>query len=137
MFDSEPFGQRAVRLGFVTSEQVRDALVTQQMLAQKAGLIGEILVEMGWLEPTQYIEVVHELAETEERKPHGEAQEAFVDLALGRKYVEPLHVEMARKIQSGWIRKNKLIGQVMVELGYLKPGQLDTIIATYSNGKAG
>lgn len=135
MFDSEPFGQRAVRLGFVTSEQVRDALVTQQILAQKAGLIGEILVEMGWLDPAQYIEVVHELAE--ENRPHGEVQEAFVALVLDRKYAQPLHVEMARKIQSGWIRKNKLIGQVMVELGYLTGGQLDKIVATYTDGKSG
>lgn len=136
MFDSEPFGQRAVRLGFATSEQVREAVETQKMLAEKAGLIGEILVEMGWLTAEQYIDIVQQIAE-EHQGDHDAAQEAFITNARKKHKLDPTHVDLARKIQSGWIRKNKLIGQVMVELGFISAEQLEQIIATYRNDDQG
>ena len=136
MVDSEPFGQRAVRLGLATSEQVRQALETQKILAEKAGLLGEILVEMGWLDPVHYIEVVQELAENDEEEDREQVQERFAQMALERDYIESEQLEQARQIQSTRTQKNKLIGQIMVEMGILAGGERDRVLKSYSsNGK--
>lgn len=131
MFESEPFGQRAVRLGLVTSQQVREALETQQLLSEKSGLLGEILVEMGWMDPQHYIEIVQELMEEDADAERERIQERFVARATEKHYVNPDQVDQARKIQSGWSRKNKLIGQVMVEMGFIRPEQLQNVLTTY------
>ena len=135
--DYEPFGQRTVRLGLATSEQVREALETQRLLAEKAGLLGEILVEMGWLDPTYYIEIVQQLAD--DKTPSGRAtvQERFTKLALEKGCVTPDQVKEGRRIQSTRTHKNKLIGQIMVEMGIIAPRDRDRVLATYKdNGHA-
>lgn len=137
MFESEPFGQRAVRLGLATSEQVREALETQKLLAEKAGLLGEILVEMGWLDPMRYIETVEEVSSMEGQNAHGGVQEHFIEALLRRNYIASHDIENARKIQADRIRKNKLIGQIMVEMGILDPSDRDRVLTTYrDNGKS-
>ena len=137
VFESEPFGQRAVRLGLATSEQVREALETQKLLAEKAGLLGEILVEMGWLDPMRYIEVVEEVSSMEGQNAPGGVQERFIEALLRRNYVANHDLDNARKIQADRIRKNKLIGQIMVEMGILDPIDRDRVLATYrDNGKS-
>ena len=60
----EPFGQVAVRKGYVSPQQVTDALdrqrdITQQGSAHK--LIGMIMLEMGSLGTTELIDVLREL----------------------------------------------------------------------------
>lgn len=137
VFEAEPFGQRAVRLGLATSEQVREALETQKLLSEKAGLLGEILVEMGWLDPIKYIEVVEEVSAAQAPGAAGGIQERFIDVLLQKRYVAGHEVEDARKIQADRIRKNKLIGQIMVEMGILDPTDRDRVLATYrDNGKS-
>jgi len=133
VFDSEPFGQRAVRLGFATSEQVRMALKTQSMMAEKSGLIGEILVEMGWLDPQDYMSLVQELLEKTEGsdKQHDKIQEDFVTLAVERGFVDEDRVSEARRIQQGFARKIRLIGQIMVDMGFITPDECEKIIETY------
>jgi len=133
VFDSEPFGQRAVRLGFATSEQVRMALKTQSMMAEKSGLIGEILVEMGWLDPQDYMSLVQELLEKTEGsdKQHDKIQEDFVTLAVERGFVDEGRVSEARRIQQGFARKIRLIGQIMVDMGFITPDECEKIIETY------
>ena len=134
MFGSEPFGQRAVRLGFATSDQVRQALETQSMLACKSGLIGEILVEMGWLNPQDYIKIVQQLTAggASEGKSHKELQEGFVRAALAQGLVDEERVAEARLIQSRFKRRNRLIGQVMVEMGIISAQECERILETYS-----
>ena len=133
MFDSEPFGQRAVRLGLATSEEVRLALKTQSMMAEKSGLIGEILVEMGWLDPQDYMSLVQELLEQSEcdSKDHKDIQEEFVKQALERKYVGEEQLGAARKIQEGFARKIRLIGQIMVEMGFITSEECQKVMETY------
>lgn len=133
MFDSEPFGQRAVRLGLVTSNQVRQALETQEMLGQKSGLLGEILVEMGWLDPQDYMKIVSSLVEETDgvSRSHSELQEQFVKTAIEMGCVDERVVEQARKIQSGYVRKIRLIGQIMVDMGFLDDQQCERILQTY------
>ncbi len=133
MFDSEPFGQRAVRLGMATSEQVRLALETQVMLAQKSGLLGEILVEMGWLDAQDYLKIVQDLAKERSggSRNHEDLQEAFVDEALERGCVSRDRLEEAKTIQANFTRKNRLIGQVMVEMGFITAEECKEILKTY------
>lgn len=132
MFDSEPFGQRAVRLGLATSEQVRLALQTQSMMAEKSGLIGEILVEMGWLDPQDYMSLVQDLLENDEAgKAHSDIQERFVKHALERGYADEKRIAEARKIQEGFTRKMRLIGQIMVDMNFLTTEECRKIIETY------
>ena len=60
----EPFGQVAVRRGYVTQQQVVEALSRQKDLAsggQVHKLIGMIMLEMGALGTSELIEVLREL----------------------------------------------------------------------------
>ena len=127
--NSEPFGQRAVRLGFVTSEQVRRALETQDMLARKGGLIGEILVEQGWMDPEAHIGAIREISSNAAATAQ-EAEERFIALSLKRSLVTREDVDKAREIQRRR-SKNSLIGQILVEMGVITPQNRDRILATY------
>jgi hypothetical protein len=60
----EPFGQVAVRKGFVTQVQVTEALARQKSIAEGGTahkLIGMIMLEMGSLGTTELIDVLREL----------------------------------------------------------------------------
>ncbi len=57
----EPFGQRAIRLGFLSSEDLDQALASQRRrdaAGEAHQLIGMILVEMGCLTTTQLLSVL-------------------------------------------------------------------------------
>ncbi len=60
MRKKEPFGQVAIRLGFVKPAQVDAALEVQQSLrkAGKPRLIGMIMLEMGMISSEQLIEML-------------------------------------------------------------------------------
>lgn len=60
----EPFGQVAIRKGYVNEQQVREALARQKDLIQNGAphkLIGMIMLEMGALDTTELIEVLREM----------------------------------------------------------------------------
>ncbi len=60
----EPFGQAAVRRGYVTQQQVNDALSRQGDIAaggEAHKLIGMIMLEMGALGTSELIEVLREM----------------------------------------------------------------------------
>ncbi|MBI2899322.1 MAG: hypothetical protein HYY17_04010 [Planctomycetes bacterium] len=57
----EPFGQVAIRKGYVSEQQVHEALVQQRCLKEKGEkhkLIGMVLLEMGALGTTELIDVL-------------------------------------------------------------------------------
>jgi hypothetical protein len=57
----EPFGQVAIRRGYVSEQQVQDALAHQRELRdrnEKHKLIGLILLEMGALGTTELIDIL-------------------------------------------------------------------------------
>ena len=59
--ERERFGERAVRMGFVTEAEVREALRLQRSLAGEKKphmLIGLVLLEMGALTNEQLIEIL-------------------------------------------------------------------------------
>ena len=61
MTKAEPFGQVAIRMGFVTDSQVQAALEVQDSM-QKAGrkrrLIGMILLDLGMISSQQLIDIL-------------------------------------------------------------------------------
>ncbi len=60
----EPFGQIAVRKGYVSQAQVTDALGRQKTLLDSGAprkLIGMIMLEMGALGTTELIDILREL----------------------------------------------------------------------------
>lgn len=60
----EPFGQVAVRRGYVTQQQVSEALSRQKDIrdgGQTHKLIGMIMLEMGALGTSELIEVLREM----------------------------------------------------------------------------
>ncbi len=60
----EPFGRVAMRKGYVTEQQVQDALARQKDLAHNGvphKLIGMIMLEMGALDTTELIDVLREM----------------------------------------------------------------------------
>jgi len=63
----EKVGEIAVRLGFITPEEVHKALRRQQEIEKTEGkrrLLGLVMVEQGLLSTTQLIEVLKELEHT-------------------------------------------------------------------------
>ena len=60
----EPFGQAAIRKGYVNTTQVQDALHRQGSIREQGGehkLIGMIMLEMGLLGTTELIEILKDL----------------------------------------------------------------------------
>ncbi len=60
----EPFGQVAVRKGYVTQAQVADALAFQKCLPGKGQphrLIGLVMLDLGLLGTTELIEILRDL----------------------------------------------------------------------------
>ena len=56
----EPFGARAMMMGFTTTPQIEKALLTQQKLADRGEkkLLGMILVEMQAINTTQLLAIL-------------------------------------------------------------------------------
>ena len=60
----EPFGQTAARKGYVTQQQVTDALARQKEIVQSGAphkLIGMVMLETGALGTTELIDVLREM----------------------------------------------------------------------------
>lgn len=69
------FGEVAIRKGFVTASQVKEALAEQMSLDPTARLrphrlIGEILFEKGWITQYQIAIVLEELIKNRSRSSH-------------------------------------------------------------------
>ena len=60
----EPFGQVAIRKGYLSEQQIHDALAHQLNLKEKGEkhkLIGMVLLEMGALGTTELIDILKEM----------------------------------------------------------------------------
>ena len=60
----EPFGQTAVRKGYVSQQQVTDALAKQREIVQSGAphkLIGMVMLEMSALGTTELIDILREM----------------------------------------------------------------------------
>ena len=60
----EMFGKVAIRLGYVTKERVKEALLIQRRLREKNKehkLIGMVMLEQGMLGTTELIEIIRQM----------------------------------------------------------------------------
>ena len=130
----ELFGQRAMRLGFASELEIKTALETQKILMRRSKMLGDIFLELNFIDQDKYLKVVDAI--DEERKGKDimaeEACELFCEKAVAFGYVNEDQVKKAKKVRKELEVRGKLIGQVMIELGALTNQQLQEILTTYS-----
>jgi len=134
MVKKELFGERAIRLGFVSEKDVELALETQQMLANRSNLLGDIMLDLEFIDHEQYVKILAAVdAKLAGKKRASEGiSEIFCRMALDLGFVTEDQVRKARKIQQNWQRRAKLVGQIMLDLGSLTEKQLQKILDSYS-----
>lgn len=115
---AEPFGAFLVRLGYVTPEQVQAGLRHQRRMRKMR--IGEILVDRGLLEEAELDRV---LADRRAHHPPPPLGEYLVD----RGVLDETQLRGALDEQT--LRRQRKIGEVLVELGHLTEQALQDAVA--------
>ncbi len=132
--EKEHFGERAVRLGFADERDIMTALETQEILMRRSKMLGDIFIELNFIDHDKYLKVVDAI--DEDRKgndvPAEEASELFCEKAVAFGYVDEDQVKKAKEVRREIEERRQLIGQVMLELGALTNQQLQEILNTYS-----
>ena len=134
MGKKELFGERAIKLGFVSEKDVELALETQQMLTGRSNLLGDIMLDLEFIDHEQYVKIVAAVDKklAGKKRASEDIPEIFCAKALDLGFVTEDQVRMARKIQQNWQRRVKLVGQIMLDLGSLTEKQLQKILDSYS-----
>jgi len=129
----ELFGERAVRLGFADERDIKTALETQEMLMRRSKMLGDVFLELNFIDHDKYLKVIDAI--DEERKRKGilaeDVSELFCKKAVQFGYVDEEQVKKAIKMRDELEVRRKLIGQVLLELGALSNQQLQEILNTY------
>jgi len=129
----ELFGERAVRLGFADERDIKTALETQEMLMRRSKMLGDVFLELNFIDHDKYLKVIDAI--DEERKRKGilaeDVSELFCKKAVQFGYVDEEQVKKAVKMRDELEVRRKLIGQVLLELGALSNQQLQEILNTY------
>ena len=128
------FGFIGVKKGFVTPEQVIEALETQfdgEISGRKDHrLMGEIMLEKGILRPSQLSEILEEMVERD-TPPEENVAKRFGMIATAKKYVTPeqLKEAMWRQVKEEYgSKRHRPIGKILLELGHLELSQLNEIL---------
>lgn len=103
-------GEVLIERGLISTEQLDSALVIQK---QKGGLIGEILVVLGYIKEPDVKLVLTIQKDLEKKGRHIRIGELLVE----RDLITSEQLEYALKIQK---QKGGLIGEILVILGYIK-----------------
>ena len=126
---TEPFGERAIKMGFVSEEEVQRALETQKLLGIKEQTLADILLELGKISSEDYYKVLEDIKNAEKDLPAG--KDSFCERVKQLKLITEEDEEVARVVQEKWQKRTKLLGEIMVELGDLSGEQLQQILNTY------
>jgi len=130
IYQSDPLGLRAVKLGLITRHDVETALQTQNFIQVKSDHLADVLVDLGFLDSTQYHEVLVAVLDVPATNTE-EGKDAFCALAQEKGYITEENIEAARRASATRERRRKLLGQILVELGVLSSEQLEKVLATY------
>ncbi|HZU98146.1 MAG TPA: hypothetical protein VFF73_15690 [Planctomycetota bacterium] len=130
------FGEVAIAKGFATQEQVLEALKEQYRLrcAEKRHLfLGEVMVHLGMISLDQLVELMDESAGYHETPTEQRQKVFFGDIAVRKGYVTPMRLFQCLQQQrdedaSGFA--HRLIGEIMLDNGYLTPAELEEVIST-------
>jgi hypothetical protein len=130
------FGEVAIEKGFATREQVLEALKEQYRLrcVEKRHLfLGEVMVHMAMITLEQLVELMDDSAGYHETPLEQRQKVFFGDVAVRKGYVTPHRLFQCLQQQrdedaSGFA--HRLIGEIMLDNGYLTPGELQDVIST-------
>ncbi len=155
----ESFARIALYMGFTTQETVTRALAEQarQFRERKLSrLVSDILVESGDLTPKQRDEVLSEqnrISPLLNREPDGVEEidlppmdkaflstrresEKFGNIAVDRRFTTRDKVDLALAAQLAEYkrsRKNRMLGDILVEKGYITPEQKEIVLKVQSS----
>lgn len=124
------FGALAVEKGFVTLDQVIEAISIQareNIEGKGKRLIGEILRELGYITPSQIYEVLE--ARFEPR---------FGEAAVSRGYltveqlIKAMSVQVREEVMNG---RHRLLGEIVAELGFMDDDEVKKVLRDIKAGK--
>ncbi|MBW1680614.1 MAG: DUF342 domain-containing protein [Deltaproteobacteria bacterium] len=125
-------GEMAEKFGYVTAEQVREALEQQRRMEQSGGeriLLGQLLVQRGLITEEQ-LDLILLLQKMKQTRSD---DRAFCELAVERGFATEEEVQEALGIQRKTFVESKtvaLAGDILVEQAVLTREQRDTILRT-------
>jgi hypothetical protein len=130
------FGEVSIDKGFATREQVLEALKEQYRLrcVEKRHLfLGEVMVHLGMITLEQLVELMDESSGYHETPLEQRQKVFFGDVAVQKGYVTPMRLfqclQQQRDEDAGGF-PHRLIGEIMLDNGYLTPQELQDVIGT-------
>ena len=112
------FGQYLINNDIVTETMVMEALVTQQKRQEN---IARLAIAKKYLSVKQVLTVFNRLADS---------SASFTDMAENLGYLTDSEVAMLKQQQQ---QSRPKIGEVLVEMGVLKPATLDVMLEKYNH----
>ncbi len=130
------FGEVAIESGHATREQVLDALKEQyrlRCLEKRHLFLGEVMVHLGMITLEQLVGLMDESAGYHETPLEQRQKVFFGDVAVRKGYVTPIRLFQCLQLQrdedaAGF--PHRLIGEIMLDNGYLTPAELQDVIST-------
>jgi hypothetical protein len=130
------FGEVAIEKGWVSSEQVIEALKEQyrlRCLEKRHLFLGEVLVQLGTITIEQLVELM-DLSMGYHEQPTEQRQKVFFgDVAVRKGYISPVQLFRCLQLQRDEDMAglaHRLIGEIMVDQGYLSPWELEDVISS-------
>lgn len=126
-------GKLALKLGFVTQEQV-DACVRRQAALSPAPPLGELLIREGHINREQLDRILAEqkknLAAMDPAQKKRREDAIFGKLVVKKDLAGQEQVNECLRIQAGPEGRDRGLGEIMVDRGYLSREQVKEILAT-------
>jgi hypothetical protein len=119
-----PIGQRLILKGYISQDELKDALDYQQRLPRMLHKpLGEIMVELGYLSRSQLEEV---LAETPAQRPL-----SLGDILVKTRVLQPWQLSHAMAMLDLPEHAGKKFGHLIVELGYARRPEIEAALKDY------
>jgi hypothetical protein len=142
------FGEVAIERGYATRAQVLEALKEQyrlRCLEKRHLFLGEVMVEKKMLRLEQLVELMHQSAGYHETPLEQRQKVFFGDVAVQKGYVTPgqlFRCLQKQRDEDAAGQPHRLIGEIMVDMNYMTPRELEDVIAVmvdrgYSDYKTG
>jgi hypothetical protein len=130
------FGEVAIERGWVSRDQVLDALKEQyrlRCLERRHLFLGEVLVQLGTISLERLVEIM-DLSMGYHEQPLEQRQKVFFgDVAVRKGYVTPVQLFRCLQLQRDEDMAglaHRLIGEIMVDQGYLSAWELEDVISS-------
>lgn len=122
--EPEPLGHRLIRMGFITREELQDAIDYQQRLPRILHQpIGEILVVLGYINEEQLQEILSE------QSP--QKQLSLGEILVKMNVLQQWQLSHAMSLKEQAEHKGKKLGHLIVELGYARRPEIEEALKEY------